>query len=117
MTPTLRSDRKRIVRKLLIFPALALMYAVLYLLDATCIIKHFTGIECPGCGLTRAWLSVMRFDLVTAFQYNPMFWSVPIIFLYYWRDLRVFKSKFLNYAVIIVISVGFLANWIFGLLT
>lgn len=102
----------RILRKLLIIPVFALMYLILDLLDTTCIYHYLFGVMCPGCGLTRAWLSFFGMDIKKAFDYNPMFWSVPIIFLYYWKDMNVFRSKVLNYSVIIAVSLGFLANWI-----
>lgn len=50
-----------------------------------CPVKYFLGISCPGCGMTRAWLSLLRFDLSGAFACHPLFWTAPFIaiaFLY-----------------------------------
>lgn len=37
-----------------------------------CVIKNVFGIECPGCGMTRAISSVFHGNLVGAFQYNKL---------------------------------------------
>ena len=31
------------------------------------------GIPCPSCGMTRAFLSLLRLDIVSAFRFNPAF--------------------------------------------
>ncbi|NYF97336.1 DUF2752 domain-containing protein [Janibacter cremeus] len=36
----------------------------------TCLLRIFTGLPCPGCGMTRAWVHVAHGDLLTAFEYN-----------------------------------------------
>ena len=66
--------------------AVAVFYGVLQLFGITCPIKFVTGVSCPGCGMTRAWLSlVFRQDLHAAFHYHPLFWimipAVPVFFL------------------------------------
>ncbi len=50
------------------------VYAALLLSGITCPIKQWTGISCPGCGMTRAWLSVLHGDFFAAFSYHPLFW-------------------------------------------
>jgi len=62
-------------------------YWVLGLLGITCPIKFLTGISCPGCGMTRAWLSLLRLDLAGAVAYHPLFWlPVPALALYVLRQ-------------------------------
>lgn len=36
----------------------------------TCLLRILTGLPCPGCGMTRAWVHVAHGDLLTAFEYN-----------------------------------------------
>ena len=36
-----------------------------------CPFKALTGIPCPGCGMTRAILSITKGDFHGAFSYNP----------------------------------------------
>lgn len=42
-----------------------------------CLIKNLFGIECPGCGMTRAISSIFHWDFISAFRYNLM---VVIVF-------------------------------------
>lgn len=42
-------------------------------LGLMCPFNEFLGIECPGCGTTRAFLSILRFDFETALHWNPLF--------------------------------------------
>lgn len=37
-----------------------------------CFFHRFTGLHCPGCGMTRATASVLEFDWFAAFRYNPL---------------------------------------------
>lgn len=55
------------------------VYWVLNIFGIGCPIKYLTGVSCAGCGMTRAWLSVLRFDLSTAFNYHPLFLLPPIV--------------------------------------
>lgn len=43
-----------------------------------CPIRFVTGISCAGCGMTRAWLSVLRLDFRQAFYYHPLFPLPPV---------------------------------------
>lgn len=38
-----------------------------------CSIKGFTGVPCPGCGMTRAYLLLLKGNLAGAFYYHPLF--------------------------------------------
>lgn len=38
-----------------------------------CLIKKITGLDCPGCGNTRASLALLRFDIKSMLQYNLFF--------------------------------------------
>ena len=44
-----------------------------------CIIYHVTGLPCPACGMTRAFISLMRLELRQAFAWHPLFFLVPFI--------------------------------------
>ena len=46
-----------------------------------CPFKNIFGLPCPGCGMTRAFLSVLHLDVKSAFHFHPLFWLVPLIFL------------------------------------
>ena len=36
-----------------------------------CLSRIMAGVSCPGCGLTRCFISVMHGDLVSAWKFNP----------------------------------------------
>lgn len=56
---------------------IVLLYVLLESLGITCPIRFLTGISCAGCGMSRAWLSLLRLDLAGALYYHPLFW-LPI---------------------------------------
>ena len=55
-----------------------------------CLFLRLTGLECPGCGNTRAVLALLRLDLPAAFGYNPMF--LPELFYIGWVLLHCSRS-------------------------
>lgn len=79
-----------------------ILYIILNLLGITCPIKWMTGISCMGCGMTRAWLSVLKFDFSSALYYHPLFWTVPIAaVIYVFRDkIKIYKWLLLLIAVL-----------------
>lgn len=40
-------------------------------LPGLCTFKRVTGLDCPGCGLTRSFISLGHGDLARAWAYNP----------------------------------------------
>lgn len=82
---------KRFIKDLTV---LVLLILIAYLLDAGCIFKKITGLSCPGCGMTRAWLSVLKGDIEMAFYYHPLFWMVAVVpFLILFRN-RIAERHF-----------------------
>lgn len=71
-------NTKKIAEWLPAFAAVALLYGGMFLLGITCPIKFLTGVSCAGCGMTRAWLSLLRLDVRSAFIYHPLFWAPPV---------------------------------------
>lgn len=53
---------------------IALFYAVIEMMGVTCPIRFLTGISCAGCGMSRAWLALLRLDFGAAARYHPLFW-------------------------------------------
>ena len=52
-----------------------------------CLFHKLTGLDCPGCGMTRAVLSLARSDIAAAFGYNAI-WPVILGYLL-WVGLGV----------------------------
>lgn len=52
-----------------------------------CPIRFLTGISCAGCGMTRAYLSLLRLEPREAFYYHPLFPLPPIaLAMLLWRE-------------------------------
>lgn len=47
-----------------------------YRLPELCSLKATTGIPCPGCGLTRSWVSAVHGDLAGSAAHHPLGWLV-----------------------------------------
>lgn len=39
-------------------------------IDFICVFKKYLGISCPGCGLTRAFTSILTGNILKSFSYN-----------------------------------------------
>lgn len=80
-------NRKKIKELIILFVVLGAVFAALSLTGYGCIIKRITGVSCPGCGMSRAWLALLRLDFKKAFYYHPLF-IVPVI----WLIMFIFKN-------------------------
>lgn len=62
---------------------IAIFYVILTMLGnrTLCVSKLTTGIPCPGCGMTRAYLSLFRGDVSSALYNHPLFILPFIAFL------------------------------------
>ncbi len=88
-----------------------LVYGGILILWATkswpCIIRTVTKLPCPGCGLTRAYLALFRLNLQAAFFFHPMFWSIPLLVLFFLMDGQLFRSQWKNTLLNTVLLGGF----------
>lgn len=92
--------------KIIAFGSIFLMYLFLELMGVTCPIKFLTGVSCLGCGMSRAWLSLLRFDFAGAFYYHPLFAAPAIwIVIFLFRD-RIKPSVFKAMLLITLILFG-----------
>lgn len=53
---------------------------LIYILFTGCPIRLLTGVSCAGCGMSRAYLSLLHLNFRGAFHYHPLF-ICPIIFV------------------------------------
>lgn len=104
-----------VIERLKICALMFVSYFILNLFHMGCPIKFTTGISCPGCGMTRAVLSVLRLDFQDAFHYHPLFMLAPIIFLLFLFESYI-KPKYCKGAwtvIIILFIVTYLIRLIF----
>lgn len=100
-----------IIKKLILTAAYLGLLTVLYFLGAQCIFLSVLGIPCPGCGMSRAMLAALRLDFAAAFQYHLMFWSMPLLYLYFLFDGHLFPGRLTDRIILYLILAGFLVNW------
>ena len=81
-----------------------------------CPFVKFLHIPCLGCGMSRAWLSVLRLDFAAAFDYHLMFWSVPPMVVCFWLNWEPFTKKWANTLLYALVLSGFAVNWLVHLL-
>ncbi|MBQ8517071.1 MAG: DUF2752 domain-containing protein [Akkermansia sp.] len=56
-----------------------------------CTFRRLTGLECPGCGGTRALRALISGEVWTALRYNPfIIAALPILLTEYIRSWRMF---------------------------
>ena len=58
-----------------------------------CLFKLFTGHECWGCGITRAFNELFNLNIQKAFEYNPRILIIAPLMLYIWIDTLKTKIK------------------------
>ena len=74
--------------KIIIFITLLLSITYLYLnkrfsFYIPCLFHKITHLYCPGCGLTRMIISILKLNFYQAFRYNPLlFIMLPFIIIY-----------------------------------
>lgn len=70
---------KSVLDKAAAFLSVVLLYVFLHFAGVGCPIRFVTGISCPGCGMTRAYIELLRFDFAHATFFHPL-WPLPMIF-------------------------------------
>ena len=80
------SNKKKLILAYVIFflVGIALVVLSLFKIPFECMFYNYTSIPCPSCGMTRAFKSLLSFDIMQAFWYHPLFPLVatfPYIFV------------------------------------
>lgn len=71
-----------------------ILILVAYFLNIGCPIHHFLGIYCPGCGITRMFISMFELDFYQAFRYNPLVFIYLIGYILYMVIKLLIKTIF-----------------------
>ena len=103
---------KELKNKLTLTISYIIIISILWVFKTPCLFKYFLNIECLGCGMTRAILCALKLDFRGAFMYHSMFWSIPILYVYFLFDGKVVGKKIVDLTVLIAILIGFLLNWV-----
>ena len=91
------ADKRRLNRIEVItsVTAVVVLYVILESFGVTCPIKYITGISCAGCGMSRAWIALLHFNIHEAFMYHPLFFLPPVVVIFmllkYKINIRFYK--------------------------
>ncbi|WP_343559890.1 DUF2752 domain-containing protein [Sphingobacterium sp.] len=59
-----------------------------------CLWKTITGYECPGCGMTTAFIALLHMQWADAWSANPMIYAiVPVFMCLILRDFWRFRNR------------------------
>lgn len=80
---------------LLSLPLLIILISPEYLSqgESICLSKRFFNVECYGCGMTRAAISLTQFKLYEAWEYNKLSFIVFPLLGYLWFNLVLKEGK------------------------
>ena len=98
--------------KLITIGIIIIIAAGMWFLSIPCPFLWLFKTPCLGCGMSRAYASLLRLDFAAAFHFHPMFWAVPILVLLYLFDGKLFKKKWLNTALVVAVLSAFFICWI-----
>lgn len=111
MKRMIREKGKKLGRFVLVCGAILLLG-----LTVGCPIRQLTGIPCPGCGMSRAWLCVLQFRFEEAFRYHPLFFLAPLIMVLAFGETLFEKNRRntrLMHLVLAVVVVSMLAVYVY----
>ena len=94
--------------------AVVLLYGFFHIVGIGCPIKFLTGVSCAGCGMTRAYLSLLKLDFASAWYYHPLF-VLPPIALLLWRFKKKIPAKIYRLSMFTIIG-AFLIMYLIRLL-
>ena len=92
------------------------------MLAELCAARRLLGLSCPGCGLTRSFISLAHGDLATAWSYNPAgLWLFAIIALQIpFRSIQLFRIRhkqaeisipWAAQFVLLILAIALLSQW------
>jgi hypothetical protein len=71
-----------------------------------CIFNYATGMQCPGCGLTRASMAILRGDFPASFNYNQLLFAAPLFLAAYLLARRSRSPRLLMTAIVSIAGVA-----------
>lgn len=79
----MKKRMKKIIVRDIIIALLLICYAVIVITTGKsipCFIHLLTGLQCPGCGISRMLISMLYGDFRTAFSFHPfLFITWPVL--------------------------------------
>ncbi len=111
----MHARRNKVIRIALILIGIGALYALFVHITGVgvpCPIYSITGLQCPGCGISRMFLALLCLDFSAAFHYNPVVLCLlPLLILVGARKIYLYirynkkKDRFCDVLVWIMIAV------------
>ncbi len=93
-------EAKWAITLLIVYFALGKKY-----LYSLCPMVMVTGLPCPGCGLTRAGISLLKFDFVRAFEVHPFIYPIVFYMLLFSWNRYVRERQMGNFLRVLLIII------------
>ena len=63
-------------------------------MPGVCTFKSMTGLDCPGCGLTRSFVHLVRANFARAWQFNPagILVFAVVVFQVPYRSIQLYRN-------------------------
>ncbi len=118
------NNRKARLLRVLLLAGIAVTVLVGYVLifhttglGFPCVLHEFTGLQCGGCGLTRAAVALLHLDFAAAFSYHALWPVFAAYFLWvggsaasaYVRrgEIRLLPGEWWMHATVLAVIVGY----------
>ena len=110
----------KVTKYILIILIIGILYGLFVMntgIGVPCIINLITGYKCPGCGVSRMCMALMRLDVNAAYNYNKvLFLLLPVLLAVYtyqlYRYIRYNNNKLTKVqSAILYIAVALLLVW------
>ena len=75
----LDNNKKEYIIIIIFFFIILFLYLTGY--PIPCIFHKITGLYCPGCGITRMFISIIRLKFIDAFHYNCFAFILLVLFV------------------------------------
>ena len=72
-----------------------------------CMFRNALDIECPSCGLSRAWLALLHGNISEAFSFHPMFFFPPMLLFYCCKN-RPIISRHLDITILSLLGIAYI---------
>ena len=83
--------------------------AIALAFNLQCPIRALTGVSCPGCGMTRAVISLFRLDFKAAWYYHPLVFAIvpfaTVLFLLKLKNKERLRKFFIVLVCLFLVSV------------
>lgn len=92
---TMKKIDKSLIYTIVIFIFINIVYYIAFKSFIPCLIHKITGLYCPGCGISRMLISIVKLDFYQAFRYNPFLFILLIVSLIY-QVIKLITYKLLT---------------------